>query len=90
MLLSYTAASSRTLCAFSNTILDTDNAVLELLLRNTKVLVRVGQVLDLFIELLLDLRKLLDAQRVQVDYAKMYQHVIQRDNTATTATMFMD
>lgn len=56
--------------ASSNTILDTDNAVLELLLRNTKVLVGVCQMLDLLIELLLDLRELLHAERIQVDYVE--------------------
>lgn len=76
--------AKRTLCTAGNTIFDTDNAVLELLLRNPEVLVRVGQVLDLIVKLLFDLRKLLDAERIQIDYTSTYQHVIQQ-STDTTA-----
>jgi hypothetical protein len=54
--------SARTLRASSDTIFDTNNAVFELLLRNPKVLVRVCQVCDFIVELLLHLRKLLDAE----------------------------
>lgn len=57
-----------TLCASSNTILDTHNTVLELLLRDPQVLVRVGQVRDFIVKLLLDLGKLLHAERIQIDY----------------------
>jgi hypothetical protein len=77
-----------TLCASSNTILDTHNAVLELLLRNPQVLVRVGQVRDFIVKLLLDLRKLLHTERIQIDYKRK---VSARDTgsyfTATTANV---
>ena len=45
-----------------------DDAVLEFLLGDAQVLVRVCQVLDFLVELLFDLGELLDAQRIQVDY----------------------
>jgi hypothetical protein len=64
----WTFVTTHTLRASSDTILDTHNAVLELLLSYPKVLVRVGQVCDFIVELLLDLRKLLDTQRIQVNY----------------------
>jgi hypothetical protein len=48
-------------------ILDTDDAVAELLLGDTKVLVRVGQVLDFVVELFLYLCELLHAELSQVD-----------------------
>lgn len=54
--------------AIGDTLLDARNAVLEFLLGDAQILVGVGQVLDLLVELLLDLRELLDAQRIQVDY----------------------
>lgn len=58
----------RTLHAGSDALFNTRDTVLELLLRNAQVLVGVGQVLDFLVELLLDLRELLDAERVQVDW----------------------
>lgn len=59
-----------TLHTIGDTLLDAHNAVLEFLLGDAQVLVGVGQVLDLLVELLLDLRELLDAQRIQVDYIR--------------------
>jgi hypothetical protein len=56
------------LCASSDAIFDAQNAVFELLLRDSEILIRVGQVCDFIVKLLLDLRKLLDAERIQIDY----------------------
>ena len=66
----------RTLHAGSDALFNTCDTVLEFLLGNAQVLVGVGQVLDFLVELLLDLRELLDAERVQVDWeGDRYQHV---------------
>lgn len=45
-------------CTFSavrNTVLDARDAVAELLLRSAQILVRIGEMLDLVVELLFDL-----------------------------------
>jgi hypothetical protein len=48
-----------TLCTVCDTILDTGDAIAELLLCCAQVLVGIGQVLDLIVELFFHLRKLL-------------------------------
>lgn len=73
------------MCTFGNTLLDAHNTVLELLLGDAQVLVGVGQVLDLLIELLLDLRKLLNAESVQVDYTRKMESARAMDNTTVAS-----
>ena len=60
-------AVSRTLHTPLDALADAGDAVAELLLRGAQVLIRIGQMLDFIVELLLDLRQLLRGELCQVD-----------------------